>query len=293
MSNKVIVQSIVPMQFNFFCPRWGNEQVSWDEFIGKAKDAGYDGIEYAIANSTGSKELDLVWDTAAKYNMPIIAQHYETNEADFFEHSDVFSNWFDKIKDYRPVKINSQTGKDFFSFKQNQALIDMAEEFAKRTGITVVHETHRGKFSFTAHITKEYLTKIPSMRIALDVSHWICVSESFLEDQPEAMKLAVERTEHIHARVGYPEGPQVPDPRAGEWDDAVNRHIALWDKVVEHKIREDDQSVVTITPEFGPVPYMVAMPYTQQPLANQWDVNVFMMELLRKRYARLNIFKKV
>jgi len=30
---------------------------------------------------------------------------------------------------------------------------------------------------------------------------------------------------------------------------------------------------------------MPTLPYTQQPLANQWEINVHMMKLLRKRYA--------
>lgn len=35
-------------------------------------------------------------------------------------------------------------------------------------------------------------------------AHWVAVAESFLEDQSEAVKLAIERADHIHARVGYP-----------------------------------------------------------------------------------------
>lgn len=30
---------------------------------------------------------------------------------------------------------------------------------------------------------------------------------------------------------------------------------------------------------------MPLQPYTQEPLASQWDVNVFMMNLLKERYG--------
>jgi hypothetical protein len=30
---------------------------------------------------------------------------------------------------------------------------------------------------------------------------------------------------------------------------------------------------------------MPTVPYTQMPLANQWEINVYMMNLLKKRYA--------
>ena len=36
--------------------------------------------------------------------------------------------------------------------------------------------------------------------------------------------------------------------------------------------------------EFGPPHYLPALPYTQQPVADQWAINVHMMQLLRKRY---------
>lgn len=38
---------------------------------------------------------------------------------------------------------------------------------------------------------------------------------------------------------------------------------------------------MTITPEFGPAPYMPLLPFTQQPLGNQWEINRKMMERLQ------------
>ena len=56
-----------------------------------------------------------------------------------------------------------------------------------------------------------------------------------MNDQEETVNLTLDRTDHIHARIGHPEGPQVNDPRAPEWDDAVKAHVAWWDKIVERK----------------------------------------------------------
>jgi hypothetical protein len=129
----------------------------------------------------------------------------------------------------------------------------------------------------------EYFQRIPSLRITLDLSHWVCVSESYLEYQQPAVELAISRADHIHARVGYPEGPQVPDPRMPEYSEALETHLAWWDRVVAKKNQEN--ALLTITPEFGPFPYMVQVPATGQPVCDQWDVNRWMMDLLRKRYA--------
>lgn len=274
------------MNVKFFCPRWGCEHIEWDTFVQQVKQAGYDGIEYGIPNETSHNELSEVGERLDKYQLEVIPQHYGTYDADFSKHYERYGLWLDLVKPFKALKIDSQTGKDFFTFDQNKQLIDLAVEHTLATGVPVYHETHRNKFAFAAHIAKDYLLKIPYLKITLDISHWINVAESFLEDQQEATALAISRTEHIHARVGYPEGPQVPDPRVPEWQEAVDKHLAWWDKIIDRKQAEDTASVVTITPEFGPYPYMVPLPFTQQPITNQWEVNKYMMDLLRDRYSK-------
>lgn len=271
------------MQLQFFCPRWGSERLGWNEFIARVTAAGYDGIEYGVADAVTDRELDEIWSMASRQNTLLIAQHYDTNDADYGRHRDAYHAWLQRMRPYPVVKINSQTGKDFFSFEQNETLIGVAARFSADTGTTVVHETHRAKFSFAAHVTEQYLTRSPRLRIALDVSHWVNVAESYLQNQPSSVQLALERTDHIHARVGHPQGPQVPDPRAPEWQEALNVHLQWWDAVVAMK-RAAHESSLTISPEFGPYPYMIQLPFTRQLVADQWEVNAWMMDLLRTRH---------
>lgn len=265
------------MPVQFYCPRWGSESIPWPAFLEQVADAGYDGIEYAIPSDVSRTELERVWEMADKKGLGIIAQHFDTSAADFPAHLDSYRRWLELLSSFDCVKINSQTGKDFFSFEQNRQLIEAAAAYG------VIHETHRGKFSFAAHITHRFLETVPSLRITLDISHWVAVSESWLEDQQEAVALAISRTDHIHARIGYPEGAQVPDPRAPEWEEAVLRHLVWWDEVVA--IKKQKGEALTISPEFGPYPYLVHLPFTRQPISSQWDSNLFMLDLLQKRYS--------
>jgi sugar phosphate isomerase/epimerase len=271
------------MRIRFFCPRWGSENIQWDEWLDKVKDEGYDGIEWAIANNTSAPEIEKVFTLAEKKRIPVIVQHYETNHSNFQEHFAEYAKWFGKIRGYPLVKINSQTGKDYFSLEENRKLIDLAAGFAQAMRVPIVHETHRGKFSFAAHIAKRYLQLMPDLRITLDASHWVNVAESLLEDQSEAMDLAIERTDHIHARIGHPEGPQVPHPCSKEWEAAFVQHLVWWDAVVEQKRGTGEP--LTIAPEFGPFPYMVHHPQTGEPIADQWQINRFMLNFLKQRYA--------
>jgi sugar phosphate isomerase/epimerase len=265
------------MKIQFFCPRWGSEHIPWPAFLDKVRAVGYDGVEWAIPGRTSSREIDEVKQLASKHGLLIIAQHYDTNEPDFNRHFAIYAAWLEKVKAFPWLKINSQTGKDYFTTAQNVALIKLAGD--------VMHETHRGKFSFAAHITMNYLEAMQELRLTLDASHWVNVAESFLEDQQAALEMAITRTDHIHARVGYPEGPQVAEPRASEWQLAVSYHLNWWDQVVNLKRTEPGDAVLTITPEFGPHPYMVQIPFSREPVSDQWAVNVYVMELLRKRYA--------
>ena len=183
----------------------------------------------------------------------------------------------------RPLYINNHSGKDYFSFEDNIKFIEHTQALAKETGLLICHETHRGRMLFAAHITRNFLEKYPDLKLTLDISHWCNVHESLLADQKETIDLALARTEHIHARIGHPEGPQVNDPRAPEWEQTVKQHFEWWDKIVNRKRRNGER--VTILTEFGPPDYMPTYPYTKQPLADQWAINVYMMHLLRKRYS--------
>ena len=136
---------------------------------------------------------------------------------------------------------------------------------------------------FAAPVAKRFLEAIPGLRLTLDISHWCNVSESLLADQQATVDLAISRTDHVHARIGHPEGPQVNDPRAPEWENAAKAHFAWWDKVVSAK--QNAGQTMTILTEFGPVDYMPALPYTRQPVADQWAINYHMLQLLRKRYS--------
>ena len=254
-----------------------------DEYCSKVKHDGYDGIE--IWWPSEKKDQDALFAALKKNNLEVgfLTAGHESN---YEQHINTFKNMVDaaaKNTVQRPLYINCHSGRDYFSYEQNKTFIDHTIQLAKETGIKICHETHRSRILFAAPVARQYFDKIPELRITYDVSHWCNVSESLLQDQPETVNIALQRADHIHARIGHPEGPQVNDPRAPEWDETMKAHFAWWDKIVELKKQQGDR--LTILTEFGPPTYMPTLPYTQQPLADQWAINVHMMELLRKRYA--------
>ena len=216
-------------------------------------------------------------------NLKLIAQHWETENPDPIAHAAEYETRLYNLAAAGPEFISSQTGRDFFTFEDNLALLALASRVSEETGMKIIHETHRSKLSFAAHITRRFLEKLPEMRLTLDISHWFCVHERFLGDQEEALNLAIQRTDHIHARIGYTQGSQVTDFRMPEWKDSLKTHLKIWDRIHSRAV-EEGRKTLTVTPEFGPAPYMLNKPGTTQPLANQWELNTGMMALLKDRW---------
>jgi hypothetical protein len=65
----------------------------------------------------------------------------------------------------------------------------------------------------------------------------------------------------------------------------LEAHLKWWDAIVKDYL-DTKKEVLTITTEFGPAPYMVHLPFTNMPIASQWDINVHMMQLLKERYSK-------
>lgn len=270
----------VPANFSLImlASNWGFDG-SLDEFCTKAKETGYDGIEVWVPQQEEEQEKLMAAVTKHQLAYGLLAGG---GDSDFEKHLDQFQQAVEKAAALKPLFINCHSGRDYFTFKQNRQLIDFTTKISQATGIKISHETHRSRMLFAAHIAKNFIEKLPDLRLTLDISHWCNVHESLLQDQEETVNLALSRTDHVHARVGHAESPQITDPRAPEWQKEVMTHIQWWDQVVKHKI--DAGQPLTMTAEFGPPNYMAAVPYTRQPLVDLWDVNAHMMQLWRERY---------
>jgi sugar phosphate isomerase/epimerase len=280
-------ENAAPFQFanklslKVFGTNWGFKGTT-DEFCAAIKKEGYDGTEMWWP---GSKERQAELLSALnKYNLEIgfLCGSGDDNPVKNLE---AFKNQINAASSQfgkKPLYINCHSGRDFFTYEQNKAFIDHTTAVSKQTGIPIYHETHRGRMLFAAHVTRNFIENNPGLKLTLDISHWCNVHESLLANQEETVQLALTRVGHIHTRIGHEEGPQVNDPRAPEWAAAVKAHLAWWDKVVEYKVKSGE--VLTVLTEFGPPHYLPTTPYTNQPLADQWAINVYMMKLFRERY---------
>ena len=270
------------MRIQIFAPQWGNNELPAKVFIDKVLEAGFDGIEMSLPLDAALREE---WTgRIADAGLALIAAQWETVfHNDFKQHRAALAELLENACLARPVLVNTHTGKDYYSQAQNAELIELAMEISARHGVPIVHEIHRSRFSGHPMLLLPYLDQFPQLALTADLSHWCCACESLLGDQPHTQAHTLPHVRHIHARVGHAQGPQVADLRAPEAKEALDAHLSWWDQVVALR-RAAGAELLTFTPEFGPAPYLQTLPYTQQPVADAWQQNVAMLQLLRARY---------
>ena len=265
-----------------FATHWGHADESRDVFIRRVSDAGFDGIEMALPVGPSEREG---WTRAIEdAGLKLIAQQWETVlYSDFQTHKQALYELLMNACAAQPLMVNSHTGKDFYSMAQNVELLELAAAISHETGVQIVHEIHRSRFSGHPVLLQPYLQRDPDLLLNADLSHWCCACESLLEDQQPMLEQVFPHVRHIHARIGHSQGPQVNDFRAPEHAAALAQHLRWWDSIVAQQ-RAAGRSV-TMTPEFGPVPYTQTLPYSQKEISSAWELNVAMMQLLRQRYT--------
>lgn len=276
------------MRIKYICPYWGQEGTTPAHFLKRVIDEGYDGVEINLPDSR-----DFVND------FQNALEHVRHSKPAFiFIAQQVLSLRNERAEDYlkrmtqrlgdlvslQPDFINSHTGKDYFSFDDNCRAIEAAENISQQSGIPILHETHRGRFTFHAATLLPYLDRFPQLKLTGDFSHWCTVSESMLSDQEDILEQIIPFVHHLHARIGSTQASQVNDPFAPEWKSNVETFINWWRKIVETRIKTKESNF-TICPEFGPVPYMPTMPVSQTPLCDQWETNTRIKNRLQIEFA--------
>lgn len=264
----------------FFCPRWGSDSVDWEIFLDSVVEAGYHGVEIGLPDN--NEEAKLILAHVQERNLLYILQHYETVTPDFEKHQIEYRNRMTRLATYQPYLINSHTGRDFFSIRQNMILLEDARNIADAHGVAIAHETHRSRFNFAAHVTSHYLGN-PWLKLTWDISHWFCVAETLLEDQEEVLNNTIRHVAHIHARFGHTQGSQIDQFTNPKWDFIKERHLEVWDRVIAYH-SELKNKQIGITTEFGPWPYMIFACPAKNGHELQFEWNKAMMTLIKNRY---------
>ena len=151
----------------------------------------------------------------------------------------------------QPVHINSHSGSDHFDDAESRAFFSQALAIEKELGLTVSHETHRGRILSNPFRTERLLQEFPLLKVTLDLSHWVLVCERQIPLDDPALDLVMTRTWHIHARVGTPQHAQVAAPRDANIAEHTAYFDSVWSRCIQQARKAGDRQV-SLTPEYGP-----------------------------------------
>jgi sugar phosphate isomerase/epimerase len=249
----------------------------------KVKAAGYDGIEIGIPSDTSRRrELKLLLN---EYQLEVIAHQYQAAGNEFDDYLQSFERCIDIAASFEPVLVNSHTGRDYWTMEQNLRFVEITQKAEQCYGIQILHESHRGHFLYSAPAALEYFQQAPNLMITADLSHWVCVAESLLVGHEIALEEAIRRASHIHARVSYAQGPQVPDPFSALWSRELQAFSGWWLRIAQ-RMRLEGRQYLTVTPEYGPPPYGWVSLQTGEPLRDFFEMNVLMKNYLSAHFAK-------
>lgn len=236
-----------------------------DTLVSRWRQFGYGAIESPLSSSFApfiatAREHDLRW----------VADTYTDGFAtggSVEQHLRSLREQVEAVAAHDPLLVNSHSGMDHWSETQMVDFFGGALDVEQSLGVPICHETHRRRSLATPWTTGAVLRHFPHLKLTADLSHWVCVTERLLSDFEPLLDQVARQTHHVHARVGFEHGPQVPDPRAPEWQPQLTAHERWWAQIwASQHSRGLPHS--TLTPEFGPPPYLWTLPYTQAPLAH-------------------------
>jgi hypothetical protein len=275
------------MELRVFKTLWGHAG-SIEDAVAAARKNAFDGIEgQAPANAELRREFK---STLCHAGLEYIAEictagtYVPDRKASVADHLDSFRWQAETAIECRPRFLTVIAGCDAWPLSASVEFFGAAMEFAEQLGITASFETHRSRSMFNPWITRDLLLALPGMQLTCDFSHWCCVCERLIDTEPDVLALCAERAHHVHARVGYDQGPQVPHPAAPEYRTALEAHERWW-RMIWQVQEQRGVTVSTMTPEFGPDGYLQCAPFTQTPVADLDEINAWMAQRVRQQFT--------
>ncbi len=276
------------MELHIFKTLWGHTG-NMDEAIAACHEHGFAGVEGPAP--AGPDERKRFRTKLAHAGLGFIAEictagsYIPKRQATLPEHLESLRRQAEAAMDCHPRFLTVIAGCDAWSVGQSVDFFGEAMAAADKLGVPASFETHRSRSLFNPWTTRDILLQLPALRLTCDFSHWCVVCERLIDTESEVLALCAERAQHIHARVGYDQGPQVPHPAAPGHREALEAHERWWTQIWRSQMARG-MTVTTMTPEFGPDGYLHCMPFTSIPVADLSQINHWMAERERQAFAQ-------
>lgn len=275
------------MELLLYKTLWGHAG-SYEGAARQALSAGFDGLEARVPDHPA--KLDQLLEALDEHGLDYIAEvvtggdYVPLPRAGPERHLHDLDLALGYARTLRARFVTCIAGYDAWSFDASVDFLLRAMDLGEKHDVVLSFETHRSRILFNPWITLQLLERLPELRLTCDFSHWCVVCERLIDTEHQVLEAVFQRARHIHARVGYDQGPQVPHPAAPEYAPALAAHQRWWQRIWEVRAGQGE-TVCTMTPEFGPDGYLHCLPFTEAPVADLWEINKWMGSTERARFA--------
>lgn len=274
------------LTLSLFKPLWGH-QGSLTRAIDQAVRAGFQGIEGQAPLDQQAREdfRQGLNDAGLGYIAEITTagSYVPDRRASLQAHFDSFRQSLERSLALEPLFITTLAGCDAWEEAQTVELFGRMMEQAAAAGLPISFETHRSRSFFNPWTTQRICRQLPGLQLTFDLSHWCVVCERLIDTEIDILEALAPQAMHIHARVGYDQGPQVPDPRHDRYRKALQRHQAWW-KMLWQAMVARGMTALTMTPEFGPDGYQAIDVDSDLPVGDLWKINQWMGRQQRRQF---------
>ncbi|MBD3670350.1 MAG: sugar phosphate isomerase/epimerase [Gammaproteobacteria bacterium] len=279
------------MQLALYKTLWGHEG-TLEEALNEVRDAGWQGIEgpAPLERDARNRMKSQLEASGLAYIAEITTagSYVPERRATLDEHLESFEQKLDASMELNPQFITCLGACDAWEENRSIEFFARAMEMAHDRGITVSFETHRSRALFNPWVTRRIVEQLPEIRLTCDFSHWCVVCERLMDTELDVIEFIAPHAHHIHARVGYDQGPQVPHPAAPEYEYALRAHQSWWE-ILWQSQRDRGYTQTTMTPEFGPDGYLQHRPFTAEPVGDLKEINLWMGEEECRHFARASM----
>lgn len=274
------------MEQKLFKTLWGFDG-DYLNAVTEAVADGYDGIEGPAPADRGVRQefAAALQEAGLSYIQEICTggDYVPDRRASMEEHLGALDTGFANGEELSPLFVTSMAGCDAWPEDKSIAFFLRGMERADTAGVLLCYETHRSRSLFNPWTTQRIVEAIPDIRLTADFSHWCVVCERLVDTELDVIENISGNIHHVHARVGYDQGPQVPHPAAPEYADALGAHQRWWE-IIWKAQQQRGYSLTTMTPEFGPDGYLHLLPFTREPVADLREVNNWMAQTERRHF---------
>ena len=274
------------MQLKLFKTLWGFDG-TYADAVNEALKQGYDGIEGPVPETTQETEqfAELLQQTNFSYIAEIATTgtYVPDRTLSVEDHLTYIKDRVERLNILQPEFITCLGGCDAWGESDSISFLRQAIGIVADIDLDISFETHRGRIFFNPWVTERIVKKMPSLKLTCDFSHWCVVCEGIQETEEEIIESLLANAWHIHGRVGYDQGAQVPDPRTPLFDNDIERHFKWWSSIWNEHLRQL-KSITTVTPEFGIDRYEYFDSVNGKPLVDIDAINLWMADEIRNRF---------